>query len=405
MISHRKTSGGDEDVSSQLISNGNTDDCNKSLLSSSSSSPLSSLKANKNEIESNNKGHATSFCNSKVLFSCGLFMTAGPLLIMTNKSIITELEFKYPVIVTSFGIISSSIIVHLFHRLGYIQIREEIKKLVTIKFLITHIFIISFLQSLTMYFGNKAYIYLSVSLIQMLKAFTPVITMCLLFITKQSQATYPLIISISILSFGTAITSTGVSSKDANFTGFLLAAGAQFTEALKLTLQQKLLQGFKIKLIGSRNNIDINDKSINILRNINSSGDQIEYEKKIKFTIFEGLYYYAPMTFLSICIIVIPLELGDFIQNYNKNKQIISSYFWIFLLAGFLGFAVNVASFMVTKVTSGLYLKALNAFRNVCLVIACVIIFGDIVTIQQTLGYFVTLIGFAYYNYIKLYMK
>ena len=109
------------------------------------------------------------------------------------------------------------------------------------------------------------------------------------------------------------------------------------------------------------------------------------------------------MTFLSICIIVVPLELGNFIKNYDLNKEIISRYFWIFLLAGFLGFAVNVASFMVTKVTSGLYLKALNAFRNVCLVIACVIIFGDVVTIQQALGYCVTLTGFAYYNYIKLY--
>lgn len=409
---HRKTGGADEE-SSQLIAkqSGTTkvriissdDGCGKSA-----SSPLSINKATnkKNEItmidNTKNKGHATSFCNSKVLFSCSLFMTAGPLLIMTNKSIITELEFRYPVIVTSFGIISSSIIVHLFHRLGYIQIRNEIKKLVTIKFLISHIFIISFLQSLTMFFGNKAYIFLSVSLIQMLKAFTPVITMCFLFISGQSTPTYQLIIAILLLSFGTAITSTGVSSNDANITGFLLAAGAQFTEALKLTLQQKLLQGFKIKLIASQNSIDTNDKNINILRNI-GNGDQVEYEKKIKFTTFEGLYYYAPMTFISICIIVVPLEMTEFIANWEFNKAIISKYCYVFLLAGGLGFLVNVASFMVTKVTSGLYLKALNAFRNVCLVIACVIIFGDIVTTQQALGYVVTLIGFGYYNYIKLY--
>ena len=396
MISHRKgtnitSSGGDEE-SIPFLSNGNhtvivtTDD-----IDTTDPSPMDGSK--------DAKLHSTSFCTTKVLLSCSLFMIAGPFLIMTNKAIITELEFKYPVIVTSFGIIASSIIVHVFHRLGYIQIRSEIKKLVTARFLITHIFIISFLQSLTMYFGNKAYIYLSVSLIQMLKAFTPVITMCFLFITQQSQPTLQLIIAILLLSFGTAITSTGVTKDDANTFGFILAAGAQFTEALKLTLQQKLLQGFKIKSIGSRTSIQ-SDKSAVILKSL--SNDQVEYEKKIKFTTFEGLYYYAPMTFVSICIIVVPLEMGDFMDNYQTNLSIITSYFWVFLIAGLLGFFVNVASFMVTKVTSGLYLKALNAFRNVCLVIACVVVFGDVVTMQQSMGYVVTMIGFGYYNYIKL---
>merc|ERR1712228_12977 len=208
--------------------------------------------------------------------------------------------------------------------------------------------------------------------------------------------------AILLLSFGTAITSTGVSKDDANSIGFLLAAGAQFTEALKLTLQQKLLQGFKIKAIGNRNDVQ-KKKSVLITKTLNN--DEVEYEEKIKFSTFEGLYYYAPMTFLSICIIVIPLELNDFMDAYDDNMEIINKYSFVFLLAGLLGFFVNVASFMVTKVTSGLYLKALNAFRNVCLVIACVAIFGDVVTGQQIVGYAVTLVGFGYYNYIKLKAK
>ena len=90
---------------------------------------------------------------------------------------------------------------------------------------------------------------------------------------------------------------------------------------------------------------------------------------------------------------------------YETNSGILRKYYFAFLIAGLLGFFVNVAAFMVTKVTSGLYLKALNAFRNVCLVIACVIIFGELVTGQQIIGYAVTLIGFGYYNYIKLKAK
>eukprot|EP01084_Bolivina_argentea_P041959 77458_1 len=311
MISHRHSAHAgtlappEEDEQATLISPNN-------IIISATNDVDDNPRAIKTEII-NLKGHNTSFCTAKVLFSCSLFMIAGPLLIMTNKTIITELEFKYPVIVTSFGIISSSIIVHLFHYLGYISIRQEIKNMVTIKFLLTHIFTISFLQSLTMYFGNKAYIFLSVSLIQMLKAFTPVLTMCLLFMTGQAIPTYHLIGAILLLSFGTAITSTGVSKNDANTFGFLLAAGAQCTEALKLSLQQRLLQGFKVKFIGNRTEIECL-KNITIIKAIGT--DEIEYEKQIKFSTFEGLYYYAPMTFISICIIVIPLELNDFIISY-----------------------------------------------------------------------------------------
>ena len=97
------------------------------------------------------------------------------------------------------------------------------------------------------------------------------------------------------------------SKDDANGFGFILAAGAQLTEAMKLTLQQKLLQGFKIKAIGNRNDVE-QLKSVSITKTL--SGDQVEYEQKFKFSTFEGLYYYAPMTFLSICIIGIERFYG-----------------------------------------------------------------------------------------------
>jgi len=391
MMTHRKTYDEEEAVPLVAIA---TNSGNRAF-------PVNNRRRDSSSDDLGSKDRKSArFCTPKVLFSCTLFMIAGPFLIMINKTIITELNFSYPVIVTSLGISSSSLIVHALHRLGYISIRSDIKKLVTWRFLLSRIFVISFLQSLTMYFGNKTYLFLSVSLIQMLKAFTPVLTMFLLFLSGQSSPTAPLVGAILLLSFGTAITSTGAHPDDANLSGFTLAAGAQLTEALKLTLQQKLLQGFRVKRIGDRHSVDaMNDKSIRIIQRI---GDDVEYSQKVKFTTFEGLYYYAPMTFVSICLIVGPLELGHFAENWKENTGILTTYWFVFVTAGLLGFAVNVAAFMVTKVTSGLYLKALNAFRNVCLVVACVLVFGDVVTGQQVLGYMITMIGFAYYNYIKL---
>ena len=298
---------------------------------------------------------------------------------------------------------SSAIIVHIGAKLGYITIRNEIKTLVTVDFFIKKIAILALLQSLTLNFGNRAFYHLSVSLIQMLKAFTPVMTMFLLFLTKQEQFNLYLIISIFLLSFGTAITSFGVSDRDHSLIGFLYCAGAQGTEAIKLVLKQKLLQGFKIN--SNKNNINNNVNAANeplINNNSKNSYSQPIKQTTVKFSIFEGLYYYTPITFLFMCILAIPLELSNFINNYNENINIIYTNWYLFILAGILGFGTNVAAFLVTKVISALYLKALGAFRSVCLVGFAVVLFNEIVTRQQMFGYFITLTGFTLYNYVKM---
>eukprot|EP01084_Bolivina_argentea_P126801 224426_1 len=71
----------------------------------------------------------TSFCTRKVFFSCILFMIAGPLLIMINKSIITELESKYPVmpVVTLFGILCAILFATAVH-LGIVHRKELFNK-------------------------------------------------------------------------------------------------------------------------------------------------------------------------------------------------------------------------------------------------------------------------------------
>ena len=53
----------------------------------------------------------------------------------------------------------------------------------------------------------------------------------------------------------------------------------------------------------------------------------------------------------------------------------------------------------LADVISGLYLKALGTFRNVCLVALAVLAFQETVTLHQSFGYFISICGFAYYNY------
>eukprot|EP01084_Bolivina_argentea_P294386 506494_1 len=340
------------------------------------------------------------------IISISLYMVTGPSLILMNNYVLNDIDFKYPIMLSSLGIFTSAIIVHTLVLLKYITIRTEIKDIISFKFLISRIGILALLQALTLNFGNLVYTHLSVSLIQMLKAFTPVITMLLTFMTKQATPNKQLIYSISLLSIGTLITSVNVSDTDASIIGFLIMFAAESSEALKLVLSQKLMQGITVETQNQQTENTTNDEEKEAF--ITGENNEINESNlktnlvNVKFTVFESLYYYAPMTFLCQCCLSLPMELGEFREKYDKNINILVTHWMKFVICGCLGFGVNMASFLVTKITSGLYLKALGTFRNICLVGVSMLLFHEIVESKQCLGYVVSLAGFMYYNYIKL---
>merc|ERR1719230_717401 len=96
-------------------------------------------------------------------------------------------------------------------------------------------------SSMTLYWGNYAYLYLSVSFIQMLKAFTPVVTMVVLFLFGMETFRAPPLLSVFAMTAGTALASFG--EVDFSLVGFLSMAVSETCEALKLVAMQYLLAG------------------------------------------------------------------------------------------------------------------------------------------------------------------
>lgn len=101
---------------------------------------------------------------------------------------------------------SSSIFSHLLVRLKYVSLQNT---KIDRRFYFASIFPIGVAGALTLAFGNIVYLHLSVSFIQMLKAFTPVMTMLLLFSFRMETVSFPMILAVSTLSLGTAISSFG----------------------------------------------------------------------------------------------------------------------------------------------------------------------------------------------------
>eukprot|EP00879_Flechtneria_rotunda_P025737 GHRR01027376.1.p1 GENE.GHRR01027376.1~~GHRR01027376.1.p1 ORF type:complete len:122 (+),score=12.76 GHRR01027376.1:847-1212(+) len=84
----------------------------------------------------------------------------------------------------------------------------EAKAVITRSYWIKRILPVGFFMASTLWAGNLVYLYLSVSFIQMLKAFTPVITMIALFMAKLETPTYRVsslgrLAAVTVLQLGT----------------------------------------------------------------------------------------------------------------------------------------------------------------------------------------------------------
>eukprot|EP01083_Nonionella_stella_P101751 288740_1 len=342
-------------------------------------------------------------CSFRGCSSISIFMITGPFLILMNNYVLNDLVFKYPMMLSSFGVFSTAIIVHLLVLINIVTIRQEIRNIVDCKFLLSHIGVLGLFQALTLNFGNMVYLYLSVSLIQMLKAFTPVITMIVAFMTKQDTPSHKLIGAIALLSSGTVITTANVSDSDSSFIGFAVMFASSLAQALKVVLSQKLMQGITVrrKATAQSNESADTGEGDQLLLETNAPVKAL-VEVHVKFNVFETLYYYAPITFICQCWLSLPMEYKDFMQNYDRNIDLIINNWHLFAICGCLGFGVNFGGFLVTKITSGLYLTALSTIRNVVLVFVSTLLFAEVVTFKQCVGYVISIIGFAYYNYIKM---
>lgn len=186
----------------------------------------------------------------------------------------------------------------------------------TYRFYCTRILPVGFLMALTLLFGNLAYLYLTVAFIQILKAFTPVITMAALFVAKLERPTPRLIASVVVIAIGTAIAAAG----ELNFSllGLTIMMLSEVFEAVRLVMTQKLLTG-------------------------------------LRFHPIEGLMYLAPATTLWLFLGSLFLELPSILGS--GALLVVTANPVSFCLAAVLGFGVNSMAYIVIQTSSSLTLK------------------------------------------------
>jgi hypothetical protein len=256
------------------------------------------------------------------LIYCAAYLLVGPALILTNKRILKDIGFAYPMFVSGIGQASSALGAFGAIRVFRLQPLQN-AHLVQWPFYLRNMGTVGAATAASLCFGNAGYLYLTVSFVQILKAFTPVFVVAMLYCTAVETPSRRVCFSVLMICVGTSIASAG----EANFSpiGLTIMFCAETCEATRLVLTQKLLTN-------------------------------------LKFPAMEGLYYMAPICTFWMWGLAAVLELPTMLAQ--GHLRLIPQHASTFALAVLYGFAVNVASFLVIKRTSSIMLKLMGTARN-----------------------------------------
>ncbi|KAK9787492.1 hypothetical protein WJX73_004769 [Symbiochloris irregularis] len=293
------------------------------------------------------------------VLACASWMGVSSALILVNKHCMSVDGFVYPMALSGLGMAFSGIASTLCCKVFRVV---EVKQALTWHYYCTRIVPVGLFMALTLYCGNVVYLYLSVAFIQMLKAFTPIVTMVALFVAGLEAPTSRLIAAVFLIALGTAVASYG--ELQFSLVGVAFMFASESFEAIRLVMTQMLLVGLKLHPI-------------------------------------EGLMYLAPACTFWLLLGMLLVEWPS--MQAAGALSLLAARPFLYLSAAGLGFLVNTLAYFVIQLASSLTLKVLGTVKNAGVMWIGVLALGETVTLIQGVGYAVSLVGFFWYNYVKIF--
>ncbi|KAG6411226.1 hypothetical protein SASPL_129304 [Salvia splendens] len=219
---------------------------------------------------------------------------------------------------------------------------------------------IGLLYSLSLWLSNSAYIFLSVSFIQMLKALMPVAVYTIGVLLKKDAYKSETMTNMISISIGVGIAAYGEAKFDS--WGVLLQLGAVVFEATRLVMIQILLTS-----------------------------------KGITLNPITSLYYVAPCCLAFLFIPWIFVEFPILKENSSFHFDYV-----IFGSNSLCAFALNLAVFLLVGKTSALTMNVAGVVKDWLLIAFSWSVIKDTVTPINLFGYGLAFLGVGYYNHAKL---
>ncbi|ODA79823.1 hypothetical protein RJ55_05419 [Drechmeria coniospora] len=275
--------------------------------------------------------------------------------ILFNKWIIDTAGFRYPVILTAWHLVFSTIATQLLARYTtLLDSRHAIP--ITARLYIRTIFPIGFLYSGSLVCSNLVYLYLSIPFIQMLKSGAPVAVLFTSWAFRVAEPSMPAFINVLVIVAGVALASIG--EIHFSFIGFLYQLGGIAFEAVRLVMIQIML-----------------------------SAEGLRMDPLV------SLYYFAPVCAVMNILVAVPSEMPRF-----RWADLAAVGFPVLFLNALVAFLLNVSSVFLIGRTSGLVMTLTGIFKNILLIIVSLLLWRTEITLLQSIGYGIALAGLTYYS-------
>jgi len=272
--------------------------------------------------------------------------------ILYNNHLYTVLDFKFPVFLVTWHLTFAAIGTRVLQRTTNLLDGTKDIKMNKDMFL-KSILPIALLFSGSLILSNSAYLYLSISYIQMLKAFNAVAVLLISWTFRITEPNRKLGLIVCMISFGVALTSSG--ELRFNLLGFIIQAAAVVFEASRLVMIEILLHGMKMDPLVS-------------------------------------LHYYAPVcALINLTILPFTEGLAPFYQLARLGPLVIISN-------AAVAFFLNVAAVFLVGVTSGLVLTLAGVLKDILLIMGSVLLFSAQVSPLQIFGYSIALAGLVLFR-------
>lgn len=281
-------------------------------------------------------------------------------LIIINKRIMVDMAFAFPLILTGLNQATAAIAALAAVKLRLVPMGEP----PALGFALTHLLPLGVCAAGTLFFGNVAYLSLSVSFIQILKISTPAVTLAICVLLRLERLTAPMVGSILLISAGTGVaTVLEISGAGFAWDGFVYFAISVVLEAVRVVSIQRLL-------------------------------GQLRYNEA-EVLVFLGL----PAAILLLLASAI-FERKGLVHTWPGFA---ASPHGIQMLAAsmFMGTLVNLATALAIRTSSSLTFKVFGCVKNSCVVLYGVVGMGERLSSWQLLGYIISVAGFAWYTIHK----
>ncbi|XP_049374264.1 probable sugar phosphate/phosphate translocator At3g14410 [Solanum verrucosum] len=280
--------------------------------------------------------------------------------IFFNKWVLSskEINFPYPLGLTLLHMVFSSILCFMLTKVLKIM---KVEEGMTLDIYISSVIPIGAMFAMTLWLGNTAYLYISVSFAQMLKAIMPVAVFILGVAAGLEMMSCRMLLIMSIISLGVLVASYG--EIDINWVGVVYQMGGVVGEALRLIFMEILVK-----------------------------------RKGLKLNPISVMYYVSPCSALCLLIPWIFLEKPKMDEQRTWNFQPL-----ILTLNSLCTFALNLSVFLVIQHTSALTIRVAGVVKDWVVVLLSALLFADTkLTLINLFGYAIAIAGVAAYNNHKL---